>query len=95
MKKRRGAAEQFAPQPPDTVKIGQYEVFAYGMGTMLESYHEMMNKSAEPRMTRFLAAQLAKSHYYDISRAKRDFNYRPQVSNSEGMKKLGLSLGVR
>lgn len=68
--------------------------WAYRMGAALESYHEMMNKDCEPRMTRFLAAQLAKSHYYDISRAKKDFNYHPAVSQAEGMKRLGLSIGV-
>jgi nucleoside-diphosphate-sugar epimerase len=39
-------------------------------------------------MTRFLANQLAKSHYFDISAAKRDFGYRPRISTDEGMKRL-------
>jgi nucleoside-diphosphate-sugar epimerase len=52
----------------------------------------MFNISAEPRMTRFLAAQLAKSHYFDISRAKKDFGYRVRVSTSEGMERLARSL---
>ena len=66
--------------------------WAYKLGAALETYHEMMNLENEPRMTRFLAAQLAKSHYYDISRAKRDFNYYPAVSNEEGMRKLGVAI---
>jgi nucleoside-diphosphate-sugar epimerase len=66
--------------------------WAYRLGAALESYHEMMNIDKEPRMTRFLAAQLAKSHYYDISRAKQDFNYYPVVSHTEGMEKLALSI---
>ncbi len=67
--------------------------WAYRLGIALESWHEMMNMESEPRMTRFLAAQLAKSHWYDISRAKRDFGYYPTVTTEEGMKRLGESLG--
>ena len=66
--------------------------WAYKLGATLEGYHEMMNIETEPRMTRFLAAQLAKSHYYDISRAKNDFGYHPHVSTEEGMKRLGESM---
>ncbi len=66
--------------------------WAYRLGAALESYYQIMNLETEPRMTRFLAAQLAKSHYYDISRAKRDFNYAPVISTEEGMKRLGESL---
>ena len=66
--------------------------WAHKLGAALEGYHEMMNIETEPRMTRFLAAQLAKSHYYDISRAKKDFGYFPVVSTEEGMRRLGESL---
>ena len=63
---------------------------AYRLGFALECYHEMFNIQTEPRMTRFLAAQLAKSHYFDISRAKRDFGYFPKVSLEEGMRRLSF-----
>ncbi len=62
--------------------------WAYRLGWALESWHELWNIESEPRMTRFLAAQLAKSHYFDITRAKRDFGYYPRVSIDEGMKRL-------
>lgn len=65
---------------------------AWRIGWALEQYHEMFNLSSEPRMTRFLAAQLAKSHYFDISRAKRDFGYQVRVSTSEGMERLGRAM---
>ncbi len=66
--------------------------WAYRLGYALESFHELTNRDSEPRMTRFLAAQLAKNHYFDISRAKRDFGYSPRIGNSEGMLRLKESL---
>ncbi len=66
--------------------------WAWRLGAMLEAWHEMFDRNREPRMTRFLAAQLAKSHYFDISAAKRDLGYEPLVSFEEGMKRLGESL---
>ena len=66
--------------------------WAYRLGYGLETTYELCNWEKEPRMTRFLAAQLAKSHYFDITRAKEDFGYFPRVSNAEGMKRLGEAL---
>ncbi len=66
--------------------------WAYRLGRTLETWHEMWSNEEEPRMTRFLAAQLAKSHYFDISRARRDFGYEPLVSHEEGMKRLAHSI---
>ena len=68
--------------------------WAYRLGYMLETFHEMTNKDSEPRMTRFLAAQLAKHHYFDVSRAQRDFGFSPRISNSAGMLRLQKSLSV-
>lgn len=62
--------------------------WAYRIGYAMELQHEMFNLKSEPRMTRFLAAQLAKSHYFDISRARRDFGYEPVISHDEGMLRL-------
>jgi nucleoside-diphosphate-sugar epimerase len=62
------------------------------LGWLLELYHELFNIQREPSMTRFLAAQLAKSHYFDISRAKDDLGYCVRVSTSEGMERLAKSL---
>jgi nucleoside-diphosphate-sugar epimerase len=43
-------------------------------------------------MTRFLAAQLATSHYFDLSRAQADLGYAPRISMAEGMERLKESL---
>jgi len=39
-------------------------------------------------MTRFLADAVAKSHWFDISAAKRDLGYTPGVSTREGLVRL-------
>jgi nucleoside-diphosphate-sugar epimerase len=62
---------------------------AWHLGRMLETVWRVTGQRSEPRMTRFLAAQLAVSHYFDISAARRDLNYHPSISMAEGMKRLG------
>ncbi len=39
-------------------------------------------------MTRFLADELAKAHWFDISAARKDLGYAPQVSIKEGLGRL-------
>jgi nucleoside-diphosphate-sugar epimerase len=65
---------------------------AYAAGAVLEGLWMILGRTDEPRMTRFLAAQLAMSHYFDISAARRDLGYEPRVSMSEGMHRLGAWL---
>jgi 2-alkyl-3-oxoalkanoate reductase len=65
---------------------------AWRLGVVLETAHRLLGLAREPRMTRFLAAQLAKHHYFDIRRAKADFDYSPQVSTAEGMERLAEEL---
>ncbi len=65
---------------------------AWMLGAVIERVHRLMRLKGEPWMTRFLAAQLSMSHYYDISRARRDFGYGPEVSTEEGMRRLAQQL---
>ncbi|MDX1944787.1 MAG: NAD-dependent epimerase/dehydratase family protein [Pirellulaceae bacterium] len=65
---------------------------AWMAGGMLEGLWTILRRTDEPRMTRFLAAQLATDHYFDISAARRDLGYRPQVSMAAGMERLGAWL---
>jgi len=60
---------------------------ARAIGAVLESAYRSLNLRGEPRLTRFLASELAQSHYYDISQAKQDFGYRPQVRIAEGIQR--------
>jgi nucleoside-diphosphate-sugar epimerase len=62
---------------------------AYVAGGMLEGVWSILGRTDEPRMTRFLAAQLATSHYFDISRARRELGYQPRISMAAGMERLG------
>ncbi len=48
-------------------------------GGAMELAYKTLKLGGEPRLTRFLASELALDHYYDISRAKRDLGYRPQI----------------
>lgn len=61
---------------------------AWILGSILETWYKLLRLTGEPLMTRFLAAQLAQTHYLNIAKAKRDFNYKPIISMAEGMEKL-------
>jgi 2-alkyl-3-oxoalkanoate reductase len=61
---------------------------AYFLGLCFESLFRVFHIQKEPPMTRFLAEELSKAHWFDISAAQRDLNYQPRVSTQEGLKKL-------
>ena len=65
---------------------------AVRVGSVLESVYRLLRIQSEPRMTRFLAAQLATDHYFDLTRAREDFGYDPQISTEEGMRRLALEI---
>ncbi len=60
---------------------------ARAVGGMMEFGYYLLRLPGEPPMTRFLASALAKSHYYDISRAKQELGYRPQFTMSESLQR--------
>lgn len=61
---------------------------AYRAGALLEAAYRLVSARSEPRMTRFLALQLAKSHYFNISAARRDLDYKPRIGTPEGVERL-------
>ncbi len=66
---------------------------AWTAGAALEALWTLLPLSGEPPMTRFLARQLATSHFYDLGAARRDLGYEPKVSTAEGMQRLAEHLG--
>ena len=65
---------------------------AWRIGSVFETIYKLLRLRSEPPKTRFLAAQLAHSHYFDITRAKEDFGFQATVSKEEGMRRLGETL---
>ena len=63
-------------------------------GWVLEKLHTLLRRDDEPRMTRFVARQLSTAHWFDISAAKRDLGYRPEVSMEEGLRRLEESFAT-
>lgn len=54
---------------------------AYFAGALLEGVFKILPTNEEPPMTRFLACQLAKSHYFNIDAARRDLKFTPKGSH--------------
>ena len=55
------------------------------LGLILEKVYGVLRIENEPPMTRFVAAQLATSHYFNIAKAKKDFGYAPVIDPDQGM----------
>ena len=51
---------------------------AFRLGGALETVWRWLRLSGEPPMTRFVATQLATSHYFDLSAARADLGYAPE-----------------
>ena len=73
-----------APLVHKTIPFG----VAYAAGVVCESLWHALPLKGEPPMTRFLAEQLATTHWYDMAPARRDFGYVPQVTFDEGLARL-------
>lgn len=82
-----------ADLPPVTKSISF--AAAWRIGAILETVYRVCRLTSEPRITRFLAAQLAKHHYFNIGRARLDFGYSPQIATAEGMRHLAGELAAR
>ncbi len=61
---------------------------AWRLGAALEAAYSLARIQREPPMTRFVAAQLARDHHFDISAARKLLGYHPAVSTALGLKQL-------
>ncbi|PCJ18917.1 MAG: 3-beta hydroxysteroid dehydrogenase [Candidatus Cloacimonadota bacterium] len=64
---------------------------AYFIGGLMEFVYSTFNIKSEPRMTKFLASELSTSHYFDISKAKNDFNFEPKYTMQSAFDELKSS----
>lgn len=61
---------------------------AYRLGWFMEKAFKALGiNKPEPPMTRFVALNLGKSHYFSHEKAKKHFGYVPKVSIEEGLKR--------
>lgn len=61
---------------------------ARGVARVLELAYRLLPLPGEPRLTRFLATELALDHYYNITRAKQDLGYQPQLTMAEATRRV-------
>lgn len=64
---------------------------AYAIGAVCEAAWSLLPLRGEPPLTRFLAEQLATTHWYDMGPARRDFGYVPRVTVAEGLERLAAA----
>jgi nucleoside-diphosphate-sugar epimerase len=76
--------------PPVTRSISPN--LAYTIGCICEGIWGALRLDGEPPMTRFVAHELSTAHWFDISAARKDFGYLPEVSIDEGLIRLQRSL---
>jgi nucleoside-diphosphate-sugar epimerase len=76
---------------PITKKISTKK--AYRIGSVIEKSLKILRIwNVHPPMSRFVALQLGKSHYFKHDKAVRDFNYAPEVSIESAIEKTLRSL---
>lgn len=73
-------------KPPITKSISP--ALARLIGLICEQLYTIFRIKSEPPMTRFLAGELATSHWFDIGAAQRDLGYQPEVSLEQGLARL-------
>jgi nucleoside-diphosphate-sugar epimerase len=61
---------------------------AKGAGWMLERVYGLLHLKQEPKMTRFLAEQLALSHWFSRKSAETILGYSEQVTTDQGVERL-------
>lgn len=61
---------------------------AYFAGGMLEAIWRILPLKGEPPMTRFVAKEMATDHWFDLTAARRDLSYVPQVTMAAGTAEL-------
>jgi nucleoside-diphosphate-sugar epimerase len=73
-------------EPPvtKTISLGA----AAAIGAVCETLWRVLPLRGEPPMTRFIAAELAKDHWFDLTAARRDLGYAPRITMAAGTEEL-------
>lgn len=58
---------------------------AYAAGGMAELVWKLLKKSGEPPITRFVAVELAKDHYFNVGQARDDLGFEPAHTMEEAL----------
>lgn len=61
---------------------------AYALGAVVEAAGRLFRPGWEPPVTRFLALQLSKSHWFSPAAAMRDLEWKPEISIDDGLRRL-------
>lgn len=67
---------------------------AWALGGLCETLWPLLKRQDEPPMTRFVASQLAHDHWFDISAARTELQYQPEISGKEGLQQLKDSVST-
>ncbi len=73
-------------EPPVTkhISLGSASI----LGAVCETLWRVLPLKTEPPMTRFIASELAKDHWFNLSAARRDLGYAPRISMAAGTAEL-------
>lgn len=77
-------------EPPVTKRISLRA--ASTLGVVAEGVWRLLRRPGEPPMTRFVAAELAKDHWFSIAAAQRDLGYVPRITMAAGTAELVAAL---
>ena len=69
--------------PPITDKVPAW--VAFNIGLLFEYWYKFFRIDGEPPMTRFVALQFSRSHYFSHQKAKNDFGYEPKISIEQAL----------
>jgi len=61
---------------------------AYAAGATFEFWYRSLRLSGEPPLTRFVVAQLAHSHWFDLSAARQDLDFSPRNLTADNLIQL-------
>lgn len=84
--------EQMLTAVGETPRLGRVSPgLAMTVATVLDFFWRLLRLRKDPPLSRFLVEHLATSHWFDISAARRDLGYAPQVSTAEGLRRLAAA----